>query len=193
MEGTTQKKVRSACDACHGLKMKCSGGDPCTGCARSKQTCLYSEPNRLGRPKGSKNRQTQQWGRQRGSSGRAISADKTRTGSFSKEPVPSECPTSQGMPMEIEAALPSAGDTLDLFLNENHLTHTSDEAFFSTAAMSDKSWEEPSELFEGLDMEGGFRYDGSVFSAMPLVRLEISNKVECTANRIISMHTGIRG
>ncbi|KAJ5124899.1 uncharacterized protein N7515_008724 [Penicillium bovifimosum] len=167
MEETTQRKVRSACDACHGLKMKCSGGDPCTGCARSKQTCLYSEPNRLGRPKGSKNRQRPQWSRQRGGSSRAISADKNRAGSFSRESVPSECPTTQGVPMEIEAALPSTGDTLDIF-NEHHLAHASDSAFFSTAAMSDKSWEEPSDLFEGLDMEGGFRHDGSVFSVMPL-------------------------
>ncbi|KAJ5555716.1 hypothetical protein N7461_004186 [Penicillium sp. DV-2018c] len=168
MEETTQRKVRSACDACHGLKMKCSGGDPCTGCARSKQTCLYSESNRLGRPKGSKNKQRQQWGRQRGGPGRPISADNDRTDSFNSESVPSECPTTQSMPMDIEASLPSTGDTLDIFMNKNHLADARDGAFFSTAAMSDESWEEPSNLFEGLDMEGGLRQDETSFSVMSL-------------------------
>lgn len=52
------KKLRTACDICHQAKMKCSGGNPCSGCGDSGYECLYSVSNRIGRPKGTKNKRT---------------------------------------------------------------------------------------------------------------------------------------
>ena len=57
-EGRSSKsgRLRSACDACHQSKTKCSGGVTCVTCAMSNGQCTYSMGNRLGRPKGSKNK-----------------------------------------------------------------------------------------------------------------------------------------
>ena len=52
------KKLRTACDVCHQAKMKCSGGTPCAGCRDSGYECRYSVSNRIGRPKGTKNKRT---------------------------------------------------------------------------------------------------------------------------------------
>ena len=52
------KKLRTACDVCHQAKMKCSGGTPCAGCRDSGYACCYSVSNRIGRPKGTKNKRT---------------------------------------------------------------------------------------------------------------------------------------
>lgn len=52
------KRLRSACDSCHRAKVRCSGGKPCTGCADSKHQCCYSVPNRIGRPRGTRNKKT---------------------------------------------------------------------------------------------------------------------------------------
>jgi len=38
--------------------MRCSGGSPCTACSTSGNNCLYSTSNRKGRPKGTKNKKT---------------------------------------------------------------------------------------------------------------------------------------
>ena len=38
--------------------MKCSGGTPCAGCRDSGYQCRYSVSNRIGRPKGTKNKRT---------------------------------------------------------------------------------------------------------------------------------------
>ncbi|KAH8821293.1 hypothetical protein F5884DRAFT_82671 [Xylogone sp. PMI_703] len=51
-------KLRSACDNCHHGKTKCSGGQPCNACSEAGIRCVYSMSNKLGRPKGSKNKQT---------------------------------------------------------------------------------------------------------------------------------------
>ncbi|PYH44055.1 Zn(II)2Cys6 transcription factor domain-containing protein [Aspergillus saccharolyticus JOP 1030-1] len=56
MEATSPRRVRLACDSCHNMKMKCSGGQPCLTCTRYKHTCVYSAPHRIGRPRGSKNK-----------------------------------------------------------------------------------------------------------------------------------------
>lgn len=56
MDSTSARRVRLACDSCHNMKMKCSGGRPCMTCTRYRHTCIYSAPNRIGRPKGSKNK-----------------------------------------------------------------------------------------------------------------------------------------
>jgi hypothetical protein len=52
-------RLRNACDPCHQLKRKCSGDMPCENCTLSNSTesCLYRPVNRLGRPRGSRNRQ----------------------------------------------------------------------------------------------------------------------------------------
>jgi hypothetical protein len=50
-------RLRRACDTCHQLKVRCSGTMPCETCLSSNNECFYSQLNRLGRPKGSKNRQ----------------------------------------------------------------------------------------------------------------------------------------
>ena len=52
------KKLRTACDMCHQAKMKCSGGNPCSACGDSRYKCFYSVSNRIGRPKGTKNKRT---------------------------------------------------------------------------------------------------------------------------------------
>ena len=49
-------KIRSACDACHRMKVRCTGDVPCEGCLNSRNLCFYSYSGRLGRPKGTKNR-----------------------------------------------------------------------------------------------------------------------------------------
>ncbi|KAL6693483.1 hypothetical protein J3F84DRAFT_380932 [Trichoderma pleuroticola] len=49
-------RLRSACDACHQLKVRCSGYLPCDSCTESCRTCVFSMSNRLGRPLGSKNK-----------------------------------------------------------------------------------------------------------------------------------------
>ena len=57
-EPNKHKKLRTACDICHQAKMKCSGGTPCNGCRDSGYECSYSVSNRIGRPKGTKNKRT---------------------------------------------------------------------------------------------------------------------------------------
>ncbi|KAI8633677.1 hypothetical protein F5Y19DRAFT_489127 [Xylariaceae sp. FL1651] len=58
MPTTKASRVRSACDACHQSKTRCSRGTPCVACYISQSSCSYSASARLGRPKGSKNRRT---------------------------------------------------------------------------------------------------------------------------------------
>ena len=53
-----QKKFRSSCDECHNSKSKCSGGNPCNTCARLGISCVYGPSNRIGRPRGTKNKKT---------------------------------------------------------------------------------------------------------------------------------------
>ncbi|KAL1971188.1 hypothetical protein VTN77DRAFT_140 [Rasamsonia byssochlamydoides] len=51
-------KLRSACDACHQAKVRCTGGSSCLHCRNHKQECHYSYAARIGKPKGSRNRKT---------------------------------------------------------------------------------------------------------------------------------------
>lgn len=51
----TNSRVRSACDACHKMKVRCTGEVPCETCLNSGNLCLYSFSGRLGRPKGTLN------------------------------------------------------------------------------------------------------------------------------------------
>lgn len=49
-------KLRAACDNCHRAKVRCSGQLPCQGCLNTGTLCFFSLSDRLGRPKGTKNR-----------------------------------------------------------------------------------------------------------------------------------------
>ncbi|QKX55381.1 uncharacterized protein TRUGW13939_02473 [Talaromyces rugulosus] len=51
-------RMRSACNACHSAKLRCSGSSPCSHCQISGESCVYSLSDRLGRPKGVKNKRT---------------------------------------------------------------------------------------------------------------------------------------
>lgn len=51
----TNSRIRSACDACHKMKVRCTGEVPCETCLTSGNLCLYSFSGRLGRPKGTRN------------------------------------------------------------------------------------------------------------------------------------------
>lgn len=54
----SSKKLRTACDVCHQNKTKCSGQKPCVGCLQVGIECSYSVSNRIGRPKGARNKKT---------------------------------------------------------------------------------------------------------------------------------------
>lgn len=47
-------RLHNACDACHKLKRRCTGGMPCENCVSTGSSCLYSVVGRLGRPRGSR-------------------------------------------------------------------------------------------------------------------------------------------
>lgn len=55
-EDRSKRRMRSACNACHRGKLRCSGGTPCSGCYTSGRQCSYSLSDPLGRPKGGKNK-----------------------------------------------------------------------------------------------------------------------------------------
>ncbi|KAK1767545.1 Zn(2)-Cys(6) zinc finger domain protein [Phialemonium atrogriseum] len=57
-EAHAAKRLRLACDSCHGSKVRCSGGDPCARCRDGNLECQYSYMSRLGKPKGSRNKKT---------------------------------------------------------------------------------------------------------------------------------------
>jgi hypothetical protein len=52
------KKLRSACNACHEVKLKCLGGQPCSRCRNKQIECVYKHAARIGKPKGSRNKKT---------------------------------------------------------------------------------------------------------------------------------------
>jgi hypothetical protein len=60
MNQGSPRALRLACDSCHRGKTKCPGGMPCSVCDKGGRPCTYSEPLRLGRPKGSKNKRPSQ-------------------------------------------------------------------------------------------------------------------------------------
>ncbi|KAH9885150.1 hypothetical protein F4778DRAFT_787326 [Xylariomycetidae sp. FL2044] len=51
-------QLRAACDGCNHSKTKCPGGNPCPPCQCYGIKCHYSIAQKLGRPKGSKNKRT---------------------------------------------------------------------------------------------------------------------------------------
>lgn len=52
------KKLRSACNACNEVKLRCTGTQPCSRCKSRNMECVYSYAARTGKPKGSKNKKT---------------------------------------------------------------------------------------------------------------------------------------
>ena len=56
--GRPHRKLRSACDLCHQTKVRCSGDTPCQTCENLDMECVYSVSNRVGRPRGIKNKKT---------------------------------------------------------------------------------------------------------------------------------------
>lgn len=57
-ETQKSKRLRLACDFCHEVKVRCSGGNPCMKCHRSNVNCNYSFVSKMGKPKGSRNKKT---------------------------------------------------------------------------------------------------------------------------------------
>lgn len=66
-------KLRAACDNCHRGKVRCSGHLPCQGCLNTGTLCFFSLSDRLGRPKGTKNRNSEE-GRKQSNTGKAAAA-----------------------------------------------------------------------------------------------------------------------
>jgi hypothetical protein len=169
MEGSNSRKVRSACDICHALKMKCSGGDPCTGCARSKQSCIYSEPNRLGRPKGSKNKKSQHHCTT-SKSPRSKQREKGRTDSLESDYSPRPSSTQQEVALGLDGLLSSSDvDGLRDFLEPNAFIDIDDHAIFPSAPISETSWDQAPEFFHGLDPGMGIKPPGPSSSIFSLV------------------------
>lgn len=80
--------MRSACNACHRGKLRCSGGTPCSGCYTSGRQCSYSLSDPLGRPKGGKNKRVE--------SEKHSHEKQTASGSSWEHPVDSSDEASRG-------------------------------------------------------------------------------------------------
>lgn len=79
------KRYRSACDMCHQTKIKCTGGPQCDECIKLGVTCRFSTSDRIGRPKGARNKSTLE--RIRNYEAQASAGDSTRQ--TAQEDVPS--------------------------------------------------------------------------------------------------------
>ncbi|KAJ5626330.1 hypothetical protein N7510_002639 [Penicillium lagena] len=104
-------RMRSACDACHLSKLRCSGGSPCANCQLSDQPCAYSPSNRLGRPKGIKNKPTVD------NSARTTSTRSSLKETTLKRPVADShnLPTMDDLDRLVHANYPVLSDELDHF------------------------------------------------------------------------------
>ncbi|GAM43439.1 hypothetical protein TCE0_050r18257 [Talaromyces pinophilus] len=72
-------KLRAACDNCHRGKVRCSGQLPCQGCLNTGTLCFFSLSDRLGRPKGTKNRSSEEAQKQSNTSKAAAAARRAKT------------------------------------------------------------------------------------------------------------------
>lgn len=106
-------RVRSACDLCHQSKVKCSGGNPCSGCHKLGLRCNYSSSNRTGRPRGVKNKGTRQRlraleaaeaEREAGARCARSAAFNGSTASSSRQSSSRQSPSSCNIPTDIGAA-----------------------------------------------------------------------------------------
>lgn len=57
MPPQASRRLRSACDNCHRMKIRCYGNNPCENCMSTSNLCVYSYTFKLGRPQGAKNKQ----------------------------------------------------------------------------------------------------------------------------------------
>ncbi|KAL3429374.1 hypothetical protein BDV09DRAFT_200682 [Aspergillus tetrazonus] len=55
---TEGKRLRRACNACHRMKLRCSGTKPCARCQDTGNECAYAFVAKLGKPRGSRNKKT---------------------------------------------------------------------------------------------------------------------------------------
>ncbi|KAL4813837.1 hypothetical protein BDW67DRAFT_187263 [Aspergillus spinulosporus] len=55
---TEGKRLRRACNACHRMKLRCSGTKPCARCQDTGNECVYAFVAKLGKPRGSRNKKT---------------------------------------------------------------------------------------------------------------------------------------
>ncbi|KAL4972928.1 hypothetical protein BDW66DRAFT_169113 [Aspergillus desertorum] len=55
---TEGKRLRRACNACHRMKLRCSGTKPCARCQDAGNECAYAFVAKLGKPRGSRNKKT---------------------------------------------------------------------------------------------------------------------------------------
>lgn len=147
--------------------MKCSGGKPCSGCARSGQPCIYSEPNRLGRPKGSKNKKAPGVDKSK--------SDRSRNETVETAAVEGARPNGTAPSVSLDQHLflgegicsPQAIEGWNDLVEESLWTDLDENGFLSNMSPSDFSWEQPSDVFGSLEAEigtRGYEPDPSVFS-----------------------------
>ncbi|KAI1390568.1 uncharacterized protein F4822DRAFT_426415 [Hypoxylon trugodes] len=128
----TSGRLRSACDSCHQAKIRCSGGNPCLTCLVSRGQCSYSPGNRLGRPKGSKNKRAvikeNKNKREETQEGKNNNGANSRRGSdLVRKQEPQQNQQSDPMPVDfnIEQGFDTSllhdlgSDSSDLLLNQN--------------------------------------------------------------------------
>uniref|UniRef100_A0A093VKS2 Filamentous growth regulator 27 n=1 Tax=Talaromyces marneffei PM1 TaxID=1077442 RepID=A0A093VKS2_TALMA len=80
-------KLRAACDNCHRAKVRCSGQLPCQGCLNTGALCFFSLSDQLGRPKGTKNRSSEE-SRKRSNTGTSKAAAAAKRANNNKRPGP---------------------------------------------------------------------------------------------------------
>lgn len=118
-------RLRNACDPCHQLKRKCSGDMPCENCTLSNSTdlCLYRPVNRLGRPRGSRNRQKTSTQSKTNSKPQQ---QQRRLPASERHQIPTP-PTTDPMPFSLESLEHSTTDDMnwDSLLDEGLLTLSS--------------------------------------------------------------------
>ena len=157
------KKLRTACDICHQAKMKCSGGSPCAGCRDSGYECFYSVSNRIGRPKGTKNKRTlDRMNRQQSDN---ESANHSRKGSIS---VGGQTPPALSLPSQ-EPTMPFDNASIDTMLSNtsegSYSLPTSDT--FDPFSDSLNSWYDFGDLAETSPLKVSPAFTAPVPSPLP--------------------------
>ncbi|KAL4998927.1 hypothetical protein BDV10DRAFT_194041 [Aspergillus recurvatus] len=107
---TEGKRLRRACNACHRMKLRCSGTNPCARCQDTGNECAYAFVAKLGKPRGSRNKKTIERERERQ---RQESAAASEHGDGDGEGVTrSSSPSSPSPPPSlVHAKLTDSGDS----------------------------------------------------------------------------------
>ncbi|KAL4863835.1 hypothetical protein BDV12DRAFT_176982 [Aspergillus spectabilis] len=117
---TKPRKLRSACDACHRSKTRCSGGVPCQRCRDYLTPCKYSVSVRTGKPKGSKCRKTIEREQRAAAALPEAEAQGSDSSSAGGTPAPVAPPPAPGgndqsslqtPPTSVELSLPTVSDS----------------------------------------------------------------------------------